>query len=84
MGRLKYLEKFLLIVVLFVLPLATVMYAYVSDANAQIATTRWSRLSAGFSRFEIPKVFGSAPLETTNPYTPKNRAMIPTRITIQR
>src|SRR5258707_3005345 len=36
MGRLKYLEKFLLIVVLFVLPLATVMYAYITDANAQI------------------------------------------------
>jgi hypothetical protein len=36
MGRLKYLEKFLLILVLFVLPLATVMYAYITDANAQI------------------------------------------------
>jgi methyl-accepting chemotaxis protein len=36
MGRLKYLEKFLLISVLFVLPLATVMYAYITDANAQI------------------------------------------------
>jgi len=36
MGRLKYLEKFLLIVVLFVLPLATVMFAYITDANAQI------------------------------------------------
>src|SRR4030081_2270332 len=36
MGRLKYLEKFLLILVLFVLPLATVLYAYITDANAQI------------------------------------------------
>lgn len=36
MGRLKYLEKFVLISLLFVLPLATVMYAYISDANAQI------------------------------------------------
>src|SRR3981081_949192 len=36
MGRLKYLEKFLLILFLFVLPLATVMYAYITDANAQI------------------------------------------------
>src|SRR5258708_2478308 len=36
MGRLKYLEKFLLISVLFVLPLASVMYAYITDAAAQI------------------------------------------------
>jgi methyl-accepting chemotaxis protein len=36
MGPLKYLEKFLLISVLFVVPLATVMYAYITDANAQI------------------------------------------------
>src|SRR5258707_13397035 len=36
MGRLKYLEKFLLIVVVFVLQLAAVMYAYITDANAQI------------------------------------------------
>src|ERR1700704_3902188 len=36
MSRLKYLEKFLVISVLFVLPLAAVMYAYITDANAQI------------------------------------------------
>jgi methyl-accepting chemotaxis protein len=36
MGPLKYLEKFVLISVLFVLPLGTVMYAYITDANAQI------------------------------------------------
>jgi methyl-accepting chemotaxis protein len=40
MSRLKYLEKFLVISVLFVLPLATVMYAYITDATAQIDFAR--------------------------------------------
>src|SRR3954453_17112147 len=39
MARLKYVEKFLLVSVLFVLPLATVLYAYVTDTNTQIDFT---------------------------------------------
>jgi len=40
MGRMKYLEKFLLISVLLIIPLGTVMYAYITDANSQIDFTR--------------------------------------------
>lgn len=40
MGRLNYVEKFVLISVLFAAPLAAVMCAYITDANAQIDFTR--------------------------------------------
>jgi methyl-accepting chemotaxis protein len=40
MSRLSYVEKMLVVSVVFVLPLGVVMYGYISDANTQIDFTR--------------------------------------------
>src|SRR5262249_1970291 len=50
MARMKYLEKFLLISVLFVIPLGTVLYAYVTDANTQIDFTRAEQAGTRYLR----------------------------------